>query len=280
MEPIRAWSQGDVLYERHRYAPGPASELPRHAHAEYQLCVAFGFPGEYHYRGGRHPVPIGTLTVLHPGEAHVVRDPYDRDAAATYLMMYVTPGGFAEVASQIAGRVQPDPFFGEPVVSDSDLVRLFVALSIASRRAGPGLLADELLVELLTRMVERHTRVRGDDRRPRGARAAVARARAYLEERYDEPIRLRELASVVHLSPHRLNRIFSDEVGVPPHRYQLDVRIDRVKRQLVRGEDIAATAAAAGFADQAHMSRHFRRLVGLPPGRYRRATRQERSRRA
>lgn len=280
MEPIRAWSRGNVLYERHRYAPGPAAELPRHAHAEYQLCAAFGFPGEYHYRGARHPVPTGTLTVLHPGEAHVVRDPYDRDAAATYLMMYVAPGRFAEVASQVAGRVEPEPFFGDAVLRDPDLVRLFVALSIASRRAQPGLRVDELLVELLTRMVERHAGVRRNDRRPRRAHAVVARVRAHLEERYHEPMRLRDLASMVHLSPHRLNRIFSDQVGVPPHRYQLNVRIDRVKRRLALGEDIATAAVAAGFADQAHLSRHFRRLVGLPPGRYRRAARQERSRRA
>jgi AraC-like DNA-binding protein len=280
MEPIRAWSRGNVLYERHRYAPGPAAELPRHAHAEYQLCAAFGFPGEYHYRGARHPVPTGTLTVLHPGEAHVVRDPYDRDAAATYLMMYVAPGRFAEVASQVAGRVEPEPFFGDAVLRDPDLVRLFVALSIASRRAQPGLRVDELLVELLTRMVERHAGVRRNDRRPRRAHAVVARVRAHLEERYHEPMRLRDLASMVHLSPHRLNRIFSEQVGVPPHRYQLNVRIDRVKRRLALGEDIATAAVAAGFADQAHLSRHFRRLVGLPPGRYRRAARQEPSRRA
>jgi AraC-like DNA-binding protein len=105
---------------------------------------------------------------------------------------------------------------------------------------------------------------------PRGARAAVARARAHLEERWDDSVRLRELADVAGLSPSRLNRRFSAEVGVPPHRYQLDLRVDRAKQLLAGGESIAATAAAVGFADQAHLTRHFRRRVGFTPGRYRR----------
>jgi transcriptional regulator GlxA family with amidase domain len=70
--------------------------------------------------------------------------------------------------------------------------------------------------------------------------------------------------------------VFREHVGVPPHRYQIGLRIDRAKTLLAGGTSIASAAAAVGFADQAHLSRHFRRHVGLPPGRYG----QERSRRS
>jgi AraC-like DNA-binding protein len=253
--PIRAWVADGVLYEAHDYEPGPAGELPRHAHAEYQLGLSFGFPGEYEYRGARHFVPVDTLTILHPGEAHVTRDPGDRDVAARYLMMYVPAAAFEA----------PEPFFGDPVVRDRRLVRLATALHAASR--DPALLHDELRAELLARLLERVRR--GDDRPPRRARAAVARVRAHLEERSADHVGLRELAEIAHLSPERLNRVFRAEVGVPPHRYQLDLRIDRAKRMLARGDGIAAVAAAVGFADQAHLTRQFGRLVGLTPGRYR-----------
>jgi AraC-like DNA-binding protein len=243
---IGAWQRDGILYERHEYAPGPAGELPRHAHAEYQLSLTHGFPGEYRYRGARHFVPVGSLTILHPGEAHVVRDPGDRDTAATYLMMY----------AELPGA----PFFREPVIRDRGLVRLFAALHAASRDGA--LLQDELLAELCARLSGR------SDRAPGGARAAVARARSHLEERYDERVRLADLAAVARLSPYRLNRLFREEIGVPPHRYQLDVRVDRAKALLARGERIAAVAAAVGFADQSHLTRHFHRLVGLPPSRY------------
>jgi AraC-like DNA-binding protein len=244
--PIRAWERDGILFERHDYAPGPAGELPRHAHAEYQFSYSAGFPGEYRYRGARHAVPVGSLTILHPGEAHVVSDPYDRDVPATYLMMYAEP-------EALPGR----PFFSQPVILDAALVGLYVAMHVAG-----GLAHEELRAELFARLCGR------SDRRPRGARAAVARARAHLEERYGERVRLQELAEVAHLSPYRLNRVFREEVGVPPHRYQLDLRIDRAKLLLARGQPIAAVAADVGFADQAHLTRNFSRLVGLPPSQY------------
>jgi AraC-like DNA-binding protein len=246
---IQAWSRDGVLYEVHDYGPGPASELPRHAHAEYQLSVSFGFPGEYRYRGGRHYVPTAALTILHPGEAHVVRDPRDRDAAGRHLMMYVPPPALHGA------------FFPNPVIRDVHLARLAVAFHGASRE--PGLRHDELWAELATRLLGAR-----EDRPPRRARAAVARARIRLEERFTDRVRLSELAEAAHLSPYRLNRLFREEIGVPPHRYQLSLRIDRAKLLLARGEAIAATAAAVGFADQAHLTRHFHRLVGVPPGRY------------
>jgi len=71
----------DILYEKYVSPPAPGEELPRHAHGEYQLAISFGFPGEYEYRGARHAILVGGLTVLHPGEAHVVRGPRDRDVA-------------------------------------------------------------------------------------------------------------------------------------------------------------------------------------------------------
>jgi AraC-like DNA-binding protein len=258
---IRAWATDGILYEDYRYAPGPAEALPRHAHAEYQLTLSFGFPGEYHYRGARHRVPEESLTVLHPGEAHSVHDPRDRDTVATFLMMYVPAPAFERA-----------PFLAEPVIRDPSLLRLATALHAASRDEDELLRHDELRAELLARLAER---AGGATDTAAGARDGVVRARRHLEERFAERVRLGELARVAHLSPHYLNRVFRQQVGVPPHRYQLGLRVDRAKTLLAGGATIASAAAAVGFADQAHLTRHFRRHVGLPPGRYR----QERSRR-
>jgi len=255
---ILAWATDGILYEAYRYAPGPAEELPRHAHAEYQLALSFGFPGEYEYRGARHAVPMGSLTVLHPGEAHTVRDPRDRDAAATFLMMYVPASAFAR-----------QPSVAAPVICESRLVRLATALHRASRDDDEPLRHDELRAELLERLAERSGGARAGDSRSPGARHGVARARRHLEERFDERVRLGELARIAHLSPHYLNRVFREQVGVPPHRYQVGLRVDRAKALLAGGASVATAAASVGFADQAHLNRHFRRHVGLPPGRYR-----------
>ncbi len=72
---VEAWLREGLLLEKYRYAPGPAEELPKHSHDEYQICLSLDFPGVYGYRGATHAVPVGSLSVVHPGEVHSARDP-------------------------------------------------------------------------------------------------------------------------------------------------------------------------------------------------------------
>ena len=53
-----------------------------------------------------------------------------------------------------------------------------------------------------------------------------------------------------------------------PHAYQIQLRVRHAKALLRAGRPIASAAAEAGFYDQAHLTRHFTRIVGVPPGRY------------
>jgi AraC-like DNA-binding protein len=73
----------------------------------------------------------------------------------------------------------------------------------------------------------------------------------------------------VQLSPFHLLRVFRAAVGLPPHAYQIQLRVARAKELLRAGMPIAAVAVEVGFVDQSHLTRHFKRLVGVPPGRYR-----------
>jgi hypothetical protein len=94
-----------VVLESYRYAPGPATRDDKHSHEEYQFCLSLDFPGEYRYCGGRHPMPVGSLSVIHSGEVHSSRDPHDRETTANYRLMYVEPDTLARAASEVAGRL-------------------------------------------------------------------------------------------------------------------------------------------------------------------------------
>ncbi|MBI9079617.1 MAG: helix-turn-helix transcriptional regulator [Pseudodesulfovibrio sp.] len=96
----------------------------------------------------------------------------------------------------------------------------------------------------------------------------VVLTRKYLEKHCAENIRLNTLADLTGLSPCRLNRIFATQVGMPPHKYQNMLRIREVKRLVVQGSDLANAAAEAGFSDQSHMTRCFKKVMGMTPGTY------------
>jgi AraC-like DNA-binding protein len=247
MMTLRAQMVGEVLLERYRYGPGPAGQGTMHVHERWQWCLYVGGPGSYATRAGRTVFPSGTLTVMAPGEAHATQDPDDRRRRSVCLVAYLPP----DWAPVHRGLVV------ESVASRRAFARLWPARD--------RLQADVALAEFLAT-----ARSRREPPEPAfKAMPAVRVAREYLHEHATEPVKLEQLADVAGLSSAHLVRAFGRAYGLPPHRYQTALRIDRTKRLLaVGGTTIGEVAHEAGFADHAHFTRTFRRWVGCPPSGY------------
>ncbi len=79
------------------------------------------------------------------------------------------------------------------------------------------------------------------------------------------------LARLLNVSPYRLSRTFSQQVGVSLTRYRNRVRVSQAMDQLAQGEpSLANLAARLGFADQAHLTRTVREHLGHAPSTLRR----------
>jgi AraC-like DNA-binding protein len=88
----------------------------------------------------------------------------------------------------------------------------------------------------------------------------------FIEAHLDEKISLDALASLAGLSPHHFARAFQQSMGLPPHRYLLRRRLEHVEKMLRDTQlPLSQIALAAGFSDQSHLGRHFRRVTGMPP---------------
>jgi len=98
----------------------------------------------------------------------------------------------------------------------------------------------------------------------------LERVRNILEQRFAEPFKLSEIAAEAGVHPVHLAREFRKHYGASVGEYLRRVRIEYACRELM-GSNVAVTniAFAAGFADQSHFSRTFKRLCGTTPGRYR-----------
>ncbi len=102
-------------------------------------------------------------------------------------------------------------------------------------------------------------------------RAVVAAAREAVLADTPESAGLVALAESLGVSPYRLSRAFSREVGVSLTRFRNRVRVGRAVERLEAGEDdLAGLAADLGFADQAHMTRTLREHLGHTPAALRR----------
>ena len=96
----------------------------------------------------------------------------------------------------------------------------------------------------------------------------VSRARAFLEEHWIRNVPLDELAQVAGVSKFHLARRFTEAVGLPPHTYQNQLRVNRAMEMLRDGVSVQDSAVRTGFSDASHLCRHFKRFTGTTPGRY------------
>jgi AraC-like DNA-binding protein len=265
---VNAWQLPGVMLEHYCYAPGPAGALVTHAHDEYQLGLSLNFPGEYTYRGSTYAVPAGSLSILHPDELHAARDVELRQISAEFRMMYLSPDLMQHMVRDLAGHSASLPFFATPVLLDTRIVTLFLSVHRALTEPTPQLEQESLLLSLLQRLICRYTHKPLSSPTLATARPEVLRARDYLRAHAVENVSLQKLAQVAGLSPFHFARAFRQEVGLPPHRYQVQMRIDHARRLLARGASIANVATDTGFYDQSHFGWHFKRLVGVTPARY------------
>jgi AraC family transcriptional regulator len=105
----------------------------------------------------------------------------------------------------------------------------------------------------------------------------LTRVRELLRDRALEPLRLRDIAAAVDVHPGHLSREFHRSFGVTPGEYVRQLRIEYAAARLADSDaPLAEIALAAGFADQAHFSRAFRRATGHPPREHRRMARATR----
>lgn len=112
-------------------------------------------------------------------------------------------------------------------------------------------------------------------RRPAGGLAPwrLQRAVDHLHARFAEPVSLADLASLTGLSVFHFARAFRVSTGMPPHRFQLSLRMDRARLRLSRSTDpITDIALSLGYDSSQSFSRAFRIAHGVTPTQYRAAT--------
>ena len=238
-----------------------------HAHEEFFIALTEGGLATPTYRGDTHVVGPGDLIVLNPEEAHAGGPPAER--SWTYRALYPRPDLMREIMAEFPGDSPTMPEFRRDVVRDREVAARLRRFHWLSESPESSMLERQAhLAEALVLLVSRHAAPPQEPRPPGRERRAVRLSREYLEEHAEENVALEALARFAGLSAFHLCRIFRETVGMTPHAYQTQVRVRRAKSLLRAGLPITLVAAEAGFYDQAHLTRHFKRIVGLTPGRY------------
>lgn len=233
-----------------------------HVHDETMIVVTGSGTGQPYFRGEVHRIVPGDVVALRPGEPHEGGPALN--STWRYRSFYVTSGIMARVAQEL-GSV---PQFAGGVIHDPAAASALRAAHVALEESASELARESMLLDALVNLMKRHAAGNASPRREGDEHRAVRVVRDYLESLPKENVSLETLAREANLSPYRLCRVFRRDTGMSPHAYQILVRARHAKSLLMTGLPIAQAAAEAGFFDQAHLTRHFKRIYGVTPGQY------------
>lgn len=265
---VRAWEADGILGEFYSYTSGSVEPLPKHAHYDYQFGLSLDCQGEYFYRGALHQIPIANLSIIHSGEVHAPSERTYLAKPANFWMMHIHPKKLENMAFEIIERSIEFPFFAIPYLVDRKLNELFLSAFSFLNCDRYLLKKDTAILNFFAYLITRHAKNIPHINFTKPARSTLLNARNFLHEHYSENVTLEELAKVAGLSQFHFCRAFREAIGVSPHAYQAQVRIDRAKILLIQGMSIAQVASETGFYDHSHFGGYFRRLVGVTPSNY------------
>ena len=213
-------------------------------------------------RGRLHESGPGSLQLKLPGE--VYRE-VARDGPSRFQVVLFDPALLRRAleAADLCTLGEPDALQLDPA---DPRARPLSALHAAVKRPDADALEiEQAVTEALSALLGMMSRER---RHPGPGTRAVARALELLNARASDGVRLDELARHAGMDKFHLCRAFRAQVGLPPHAYLVQQRVDLAKHLLARGMPASEVAARVGFYDQSQLSRHFRRAVGTTPGRF------------
>ena len=237
----------------------------RHSHESYSFGVTETGAQAFTCRNGRHVSGRGMVMAFNPD------DPHDGHAAVnggfTYRMVHIWPEFFASLTGA------PLPLFRSPVIEDPAMAASVRRLHRALTEGVSELERYERLA-VTARLLAGHASGREPAGRGAGLRVA-ATIRELIQDGAadlsDGDLTADDLATAAGCSRYAAYRAFRQAYGLSPSDYQRQLRVRAARRLLSAGVAPASAAAEAGFADQAHLTRWFRRYYGVTPGAYRAA---------
>ena len=264
------------------------SVKPRQEISAWRPPVA-GVVEVFHARFTEHAYPMHvhdawTLLIVDDGAVRYDLDRHERGTpgdTVSLLPPQVPHNGSPATAHGFRKRVlyldmtQLDESFIGPAVDGPDLADPVLRRRVGQLHTALANRGDEFEAESRLAFISERLRERlRPGPAPGGtepARGIAHDLRDLLDGRLLEGVALAEAARLLHAHPTHLVRAFSAAFGIAPHQYVTSRRVDLARRLLLDGRPPGAVATDAGFYDQSHLSRHFRRVVGIAPGRYARS---------
>lgn len=226
-----------------------------HRHDTYAVGRTLAGVHRFNYRGAKSSSLPGNTIIIHPDELHDGES--GTDDGFYYRIMYIQPHILQTV---LGGR--PLPYIHGGVSKDPRL-HLATNFLMDNLDESPEILQEE---DIIFKLANTLSDVAGNKRgRVAYDYAAAEKAREYIHYSIDSHITMDELSKVSGREKWSLSRDFRALFGTSPYRYLTMRRLSLAKHFMSKGDSIPMSAVAAGFTDQSHMTKQFKKAFGITP---------------
>lgn len=242
--------------------------FPPHFHSAY--CIWLNtIGGEYYiHRGNSYILQPDNFGIIAPGEVH--ENYACDDNARSLVTFYLDPEKLQDVGAQLKGSATGNTEFLTNIYEDTESLQGLIILHRLLNGSHSTLERESAFLEMFAKLIKRHGVNRVEEVKVGAERDRVAQIIELFHAHLDEDLSLEEIAAGFDCTPYHLIRFFKKAVGLSPHAYLVQLRVEKAKQLLNTGYSIVDAALETGFTDQSHMTRHFKTKFGIPPGIYRR----------
>lgn len=252
------------------HADFTAHEYTPHSHQALVLAVTEIGGSEFKSQGRVQEATEADLLVFNPDEPHSGR--LGRSPRWRYRGFYLDGWAMAAVAAGLG--LEKLPYFGGNRFRDPELIRHFGRLHQELQPGTESARLQEGLIECFGLLCSRHGSAPKRRSLTEPDRRAVVQVQEMIRAQYMDSLQLEEMSEAVGLSLYQLIRLFKRCVGMTPHAYLIQVRLEAAIAEIRRSGNLAEAAYTAGFYDQSALTKHFKRAYGITPMQWARASRQ------
>ncbi len=245
----------------------PAEPGSLHCHSTFNIGAVIEGAASLETGGRTYDQPHGSIVLLNPFESHASSW---LGSMNRYFVIYFSQEAWLAACSRLFPGLPPARLLG-PVVQDKFLLEAMTNLRMRLLR-GPQQVGIDEVTAVIASCAARQRLI--CDEEPEGAAQEITeRHRRLLQRCGDESAeaassRISEIAAEFGMSRFQFSRQFRHSSGMPPRRFRVQMMVATAQQAISSGASLAEAASMAGFSDQSHMSREFRRTYGMTPGEF------------
>ena len=266
METLKFWRDSKLPFiEARIVSDGREVHYDKHSHDAFSVGAITSGRSMYWTEQQTQEINCGTVVLMNVGDVHACNPVHN--SPWSYIMFYVDAGWLMRLQADLGFEVHGSMQRFDTLVSQVPALfnALTVLYDVCTDASNDVLLKQTAIFDFFI-LLHQTLKVVPELRLKENPK--LKKAADFIAQHCTENLSLDDICVASGLSPSYLVRAFKQQYGMTPHAYMVNRRILFAQQQLKTGQAIADVALAAGFADQAHFQRIFKRFVAATPRQY------------